>query len=220
MCRSTGKDCWQHQQQVSTSDSATAPAHDHQTQLAENYRARLRTISKLEADEEKLLWKAEHLKAMALSRRTANDNTAKRVKEHKVQQAAQKSERARRVSEAHAVREELISTARAQRREALAANGALRDAGLRDAQWAKAEMQEAQVQKLIQKQELDKEKQVRAAQQTEDRVRCLKHENVIKEQRAEKARHYEDLLEVARRRYLANRAARMANSQQEFGRAS
>lgn len=179
-------------------DQSILTAMQVRNQIQQATEERIR--SHLEQCEEIARRKEHNLATEQENLRLANEERERRVMMHGAEVASQNQERQRRVQAADAARRALVQQRKEQQRQSLAAAGAARDASLHLAQEARSGMHEAMVERIKRKQDENEERRRRAARHLEDSASRARMRNLAKEQRTQRAKYYEDLVEVVRRK--------------------
>jgi len=150
-------------------------------------------------DEEKLSRKAQMLQSIIESRTLANERKAEKVVEHRAHYAEIIEDRARRIQAADEARASCIREREEAERQRLELASCSRQHCLEEAAEARRRMQEALEQRLACKQAKDDEKIFRKFRQLENESLRLQEQAKVREQRIQKKKAYDELVERALR---------------------
>jgi hypothetical protein len=156
-----------------------------------------RIRKKIEEDEEKLKRKAQHLQSIADSRHEANLQKSEKVVEHRMQTLELQEERMRRMQMAEEARASAIRQRDVSERQRLELAGTLKRSILEEAARARQEMREALERRVAEKQAKDSEKLLKKYNQLENTSSRLQKQNQVREERIQRKKCYDELVERA-----------------------
>jgi len=158
-----------------------------------------RIRKKLEDDEEKLRRKAQHLQSVSSSRQLANLMKSEKVAEHQRQFAGSQEELLRQLVATDAARSSCVRSQREHELQRLETTGSHRDSTLAEAARVRQQLQQAAEQRTAEKLLRDSEAVLRKSQHLENETQRLHRHNRSIDEKVEKARYYERVVENARR---------------------
>jgi len=175
--------------------SRTSNAAGHREKRRQEHDQRMR--KKVVEDDAKLRRKSQTLQSVIESRNVANERKAEKVAEHRAHYAELQEDRSRRIQAADDARASCIREREGTERQRLELASCSRQHCSEEAAEARRRMTQALEQRIAYKQAKDDDKIFRKFQQLENESLRLQEQGRIREQRVQKKKEYDDLVEQA-----------------------